>query len=339
MRVEPGTKMPNLQLNRETQVIMPSPDTLSEVFATGTDTLVRYVEVWLPNEDATRLNLQSSQLVGPERTRPSHNVTSVASGEGLAGGAWEQKSATILQEHPSELLKTISDQCGAKITAVMAIPVFCQQAIKGVVVLGFGDGDGAAEIWTRDDRDELAVSVSYYAGLPSFEFISRYTRFPKGAGVPGQVWKTAEPHLLQNLGQSDSFIRSFGNDPAEISAVVGIPTGNVGGFPASVVLLLSAKATPLANMTELWNCETNTGDSGSELVVTRTIGVRGEPQDFTAEDTHESWRKSVLRIVDDSKVPALLTSDDVELPAGATCILTLPVFRQAEITGVLNLLF
>lgn len=321
-------------------MIMPSKVPIEANFAVGVETLISYVEVWLPNDEASHLRLVAAQLVGASRARKSKNqISAVAKGEGLAGRAWEQKSATLLQENPSDVLNKLSERCGTKLAAVMAIPVFCQQEIRGVVIIGLGDGFGAAEIWTRDDRDELAVTMSHYAGLPSFEFISRYTRFPKGAGVPGHVWKTARPQLLRNLGQSDCFIRSFGNDPAEISAAIGIPIGNNGGFPAAVLLLLSARATPLAASTEMWDCETTTVDDVQRVTLTAITGVGAGHRDFDEASLPAEWEQTMLDRVSKTGGPMLIDSDESNLPGGATISLMIPIFKNSGLTSVLNFLF
>ncbi len=283
---------------------------------TATDTLIRYVEIWTPNEDVTRLNRVACRAVGAaeilDSDEPNYGgVASVTSGEGLAGRAWHQKSATILQEDPSELLDKISRDCGTSLTAVVAIPVFRQHEIRGVVVLGLGEGFGGAEIWNRDDRYELAVSVAHYVGLPSFEFITRYTRFPKGAGVPGQVWESGTPQLLRNLNGSGAFIRSFGNDPARISEVVGLPIGSSHGFADSVLLLLSSEQTPLARHIAMLN----------------------------NESTDSTWQASLEQHVNGHQAPVLYWSNDGRLPEGAEFIVALPLFVNTKVASTLCFLF
>ncbi|MEZ6128637.1 MAG: hypothetical protein R3C59_08130 [Planctomycetaceae bacterium] len=283
---------------------------------TATDTLIRYVEIWVPDQGASRLNRAACRVVGGPQLAESERrncggARSVAAGEGLAGRAWHQKSATILQEDPSELLDRISLECGASLAAVVAIPIFRQHEICGVVVLGLGAGFGGAEIWNRDDRDELAVSVAYYSGLPSFEFITRYTRFPKGAGIPGQVWESGVPRLLRNVNGSDGFMRSFGNDPAGISEVIGLPIGSSHGFADSVLLLLSSQQTPLAGHMELLNDSLSNTD----------------------------WQKSLTQHVASGQAPVLCCNSEVSLPHGAEFAVALPMYRNADPVGTLCFLF
>ena len=137
--------------------------------------------------------------------------------------AWNQRSAVILQEAPSELLQRISTQNGLELTALIAYPIIHGHDVLSVVVLGIGCGPGAFEVWSRDDRDELSISASYYSGLKSLEFISRYVRFPKGAGLPGVVWKSRQPKLVVNLAKSPDFMRSFDSGETQPDTGLGLP--------------------------------------------------------------------------------------------------------------------
>lgn len=321
---------------------MPSLETVATEVPFTTTTLVRYVEVWLPNADGTRLRLAHAQFCGAKWVEDSKTrVTAVAIGQGLAGKAWEHKSGTIKRQDSSGQLSELSTRCGEDLDAALAIPVFCKREIRGVAILGFGTAPGAAEIWARDDRDELAVSAAHYSGLPSFEFISRYTRFPKGAGLPGGIWQKDAPILLNNPARSDSFIRSFGNDPADIGAAVGIPIGHEGGFPASVLLLLSATTAPLAATTEIWTCEQIATDDESPAVqlVTVTSEATGTVT-FDTQTRPESWQSSVLRETQALGGPVIVSANDAELPTEAKFNVAIPFFNnRGLLKSVLNLMY
>lgn len=218
--------------------------------------LLQFVQVWRPDAEGSRLLAETTLRLSPGLHFLSEfRAEPQTCGQGIAGRAWQQRCATLLQEQPSQLLAEISEDCGADLTAVLAIPVFRQQNIAGVVVMGMTDGHGGAEVWSRDDRDELAVSAGHYGGLPAFEFISRHTRFPKGAGIPGSVWTTGAPVHAGNLDQDASFIRSFGNDPATITDVLGLPVDTDHGFARSVLLLLNSATNPFCDALSVLPCE------------------------------------------------------------------------------------
>ena len=122
-------------------------------------TLVRYIEVWHLADDGQTMRLQSQARLRGSVVDSSTSERHVSSGEGLAGMAWNQRSAVILQEAPSELLQRISTQNGLELTALIAYPIIHGHDVLSVVVLGIGCGPGAFEVWSRDDRDELSISA------------------------------------------------------------------------------------------------------------------------------------------------------------------------------------
>lgn len=322
-------------------MIMSSTETTGSPFEVATDCLVRYVELWVPHEQRDVLVLKSAMRCASVDTS-SAPVVSTASGkevglgEGIAGAAWKQKSATILQEEPSDVLRKISEDSGVELASVLAIPVFQQQQVMGVAVFGLGPGHGAVEVWSRDERDELAVTAGHYAGLPSFEFITRYTRFPKGAGVPGKVWQTGAAKLAQNLESSASFIRSFGKDPAVICTAIGLPVASANGFPSSVLLLLAAENVPLAPHLELWECapqKASNAEAGPDtLSITNVESVDG------IECGTDGWRQTVLEHLAATGQPLVIESGE-GFPSGAGFVVSLPVYRGSDISGVLNFMF
>lgn len=325
---------------------MSATETLATQFEPQKQTLIRHVEVWTPNDGATKLRLVSAQTTDSKvRRQPAGHVAEVAMGEGLAGCAWEQKSVSIANRQQIGELDLTSTAHEVDLAASLAIPVFCRQEIRGVVVLGLSEAFGGAEVWDRDDRDELAVSASHYSGLKSFAFISRYTRFPKGAGVQGRVWQSGLPDLLQNLGHGDSFIPSFGNDLAEISTAICLPIGQSRGFPASVLLLLSSPLAPLASLVELWNCEPlsiDTDEAGQVAPQTRLLSAStagGEMKRFDAETSPQDWQSELLKLTTAAGQPILRTTAETELPLGAAFNLSIPLFRNGVLRSVLNLMF
>ncbi|MBC7968061.1 MAG: GAF domain-containing protein [Fuerstia sp.] len=224
-------------------------------------TLVQYIEVWHVEEDGQTMRLQSHARLRENVVDFGTSDRQIRSGEGIAGMAWNQRHAVILQEAPSELLQRIGTQNGLNLTALIAYPIMRGHDVLSVVVFGISDGPGAFEIWSRDDRDELSISASYYSGLKNLEFMSRYVRFPKGAGLPGTVWKTGMPKLAPDLAHSASFMRSFDADETPLSTGFGLPVGSTAGHSESILLLLSSSTMPIARAFEIWTPHVVTEES------------------------------------------------------------------------------
>lgn len=217
---------------------------------TGT-CLIECIDVW--HVDAAGCSLRRHQQVRlSDRCLASHgDDVRIREGEGPAGMAWHQKRAVILHEEPSALLTRIGAQQGLELAALVAYPVIRGQTVLSVVVFGIGNGPGAFEVWSRDDRDELSVCAGYYSRLRTFEYISRHVRFPKGAGLPGIVWKTGLPRLANDLPMNDRFMRSFATDEAELHTGLGLPVGSSAGLSDSVLVLLSSDERPIARRFEI----------------------------------------------------------------------------------------
>jgi hypothetical protein len=309
---------------------------MSDELQTQPTTLIRYVEVWTPTSDGKSLQRRSACAVDSNDWPHNPPAKIVKEGDGVAGRAWHQKSATILQEEPSELLTNLSRQCGASLTSVLAIPVFEQARIRGVVILGLGAGYGGTEIWSRDDRDELSVTVACYSGLPSFEFMNRYVRFPKGSGIPGQIWQSGVPQLVQDLTSNEAFVRTFDNDPARLRAAIGIPVGYSHGFPASILLLLSSEQTPLASAIELWHCEQLPLEEDMAVPRIRLTGCSVLGTDGRIEP--QPWQHCLAKRIGESRTPMLFTANDANLPDGLSVALCIPIFRSGKLVEVVNLM-
>jgi hypothetical protein len=192
--------------------------------------------------------------------------------------------------------------------------------------------------------------MSYYSGLTSLEFIHQYVRFPKGGGFPGKIWKSGLPRVADDLDSNADVVSTFDHDAAKITAVVGLPLGSSGGFASCVLLLLSARHSPLARTIELWECEIHkqpARDSDDAEPVTSVAIVKTNTmlllpaQDSTGArlETTGDWRTTVCDVIAENQTPLLLSDDQTELPEGISFALFIPVFRVQELAGILNFMF
>lgn len=294
-------------------------------------TLINYVEVWgVPNTDENKspsvLNLEQAFVIDRDQTRRLDATGQNKPGEGIAGSAWKQQAPVILQGENVAVLQDIQKASGAPINALLAMPVYRDYTLVNVIVFGLASGNGGVEIWTRDDRDELAISGSYYEGLSSFEFISQYVRFPKGAGVPGCCWKDGRPRVVPQPHAAPNFIRSFDKDPAHLGHCVGIPVGRDYGFAGSIILLLSDETKPFARDFNLWQCESSAATKDDLNPAIRFSGASlGTP------DLDETWCQSICDKVASVRQTVLLDSDNYSLPPGINFGIVIPFFVNDSI--------
>ena len=297
--------------------------------------LVRYVEIWRPDSD--RLILQSATVLESSDARKvEHSKSMIRQGDGIAGSAWQQKAAVIFQDRPCIVLQQAERETGIELAAMLAVPFFENGALVNVIVFGFGRGHGGVEIWARDDRDELSISGSFYDGLPTFDFMSRHVRFPKGAGLPGNCWKRSQPGMISQPGMNPDFIRSFDQDPAELATCLGVPISHEYGYPASILLFLSSTDSPFARRIDLLTCDT---DAPTEEEPFPGIEITDwQSSDESISDFQIRWN-SVCKRLASTRQAILMDRSQTDLPNGFHSALVIPLFSKQQISNVIGLLF
>jgi hypothetical protein len=216
---------------------------------------VRVVEVWVPSADSKHLELRDG-LYGPLRDlRAASETVRLASDQDLAGRA--------LARHPI-VVKKLDSLNGARadaakaagLTCGIALPVFFGELLTGVMVLFCGEPEphvGAIEVGFNDpDKfNEMRLFGGYYDTADMFELDSRYTRFPRGYGLPGRVWKTNMPAVANDLSSFKSFLRWKEAVDIGLSLGFGIPYPPVSG-QSWAMTFLSGRNTPIARRVEIW---------------------------------------------------------------------------------------
>ncbi len=240
-------------------------------------TFIRIVELWLPNRSKTKLEFAGS--LGNDDLKDFKTLseaTVFAYDEGLPGKAWASQHPIILTKFAGSYFKRTEAAAAAGLTCGVALPVFVGEFLMAVLVLFCGDDEthiGAIELWNNDPQlsHEMALVDGYYGTADMFEFNSRHTKFPRGFGLPGRTWKADMPLIIQDLENSQGFLRW--EDAAKIGVNCGV------GLPYKtkldhtwVVTFLSAQATPIARRFEVWVPNTlrdalvfHSGDCASDI--------------------------------------------------------------------------
>jgi hypothetical protein len=116
----------------------------------------------------------------------------------LPGKAWASGHPIILKEFENSYFRRTDAAKAVGLTCGVAMPVMAGDLLMAVVVLFCGDDDahiGAIELWHNDPDTsyEMRLVDGYFGTADMFEFNSRHTRFPRGYGLPGGVWKSNMP--------------------------------------------------------------------------------------------------------------------------------------------------
>jgi DNA-binding response OmpR family regulator len=217
---------------------------------------VKVTEVWVPSKD--RLLLERGQgLYGSYRDFEQISARMrFGHGEGLPGRAWAERQPIVLTELGDPAFKRSEAARAAGLTCGVALPIFAGEVLTAVLLLFCGEGGehaGAIELWGNDpvSGDDLGLIDGYYGTARAFEEHSRSLRFRCGSGLPGRVWKTKMPVIMEGLGRSRLFGRRESALAAGIETGLGIPCSE-GRGQACVMTFLSGAGTPIARRIEVW---------------------------------------------------------------------------------------
>jgi hypothetical protein len=212
----------------------------------------------VPTADRRQLELAGG-LYGPlAEFEEVSRATRFGYDEGLPGKAWAAGHPIILKNLTSSYFKRGEAAQAAGLTCALALPIFAGEFLIAVMVLFCGDDRehiGAIEVWhTPPGSLEMALVDGHYGTADVFEWYSRHTRFMRGMGLPGEVWDSGMPVILEDLGCSRRFLRWESAERVGLNRGVGIPCGRDSADPW-VLTFLSALGTPIARRFEVWICD------------------------------------------------------------------------------------
>ncbi len=303
-------------------------------------TFIKVTEIWVPTKDRARLEF-SAGLYGPlNEFRVASEKESFAYDEGLPGKAWAAGHPVVLTEFDHSYFKRTKPAKKAGLTCGIALPVFSGEFLMAVVVFLCGDDQhhaGAIELWSNSagKNTELAVIDGYYGTLDDFEGISRKMKFTRGSGLPGQVWETGMPVLIEDLGQSPAFIRSADARKAGITTALGIPVSVVGD-QVYIMTFLSAKATPIAKRLQIWVPD----ESGQRLVCQAGYSKQNDELAEIFETISVRKGEGLLGRVWLTGVPVIRNNSGCTLAEGGlSSMLAMPVIEGGHLKAVVTFLF
>ena len=303
-------------------------------------TFIKATEIWIPAKDRTRLEFSAGLYGGLNEFRVASEKESFAYDEGLPGKAWAAGHPVILTEFDHSYFKRTKSAKKAGLTCGIAIPVFSGEFIMAVVVFLCGNDQhysGAIEVWSNcaEGNPELAVIDGYYGTLDDFEEMSRTMKFTKGSGLPGQVWATGMPVLIEDLGLESAFIRSEDARKNGITTALGIPVSVVEN-QVYIMTFLSAKTTPIAQRIQIWVPD----ESGRHLVCQSGYSKQNDELAEIFETLSVCKGEGLLGRVWLTGVPVIRNSSTSGLVEGRmSSMLAMPIIECGHLKAVVTFLF
>ncbi len=304
-------------------------------------TFIKVTEIWIPGKDRTQLEYGSGLYGGLADFKHASEHQRFAYNEGLPGKAWAAGHPIVLKEFKDSYFKRTIAATKAGLTCGIALPIFSGDFLMAVVVFLCGDDEehaGAIEVW-RDDPahpDSLQVMDGYYGTLSQFERTSKSILMTLGQGLPGLVWASGMPLLIENIAAKGEFKRAADAAQAEISTGLGIPATS-GDNQAYVMTFLSAKTTPISKRIQIWQPQ------GEQLVC--RIGYSKHGNDLAEIFETETINKGVgaLGRVWLTGMPSI--SGAAEAPSyhpeldDLSSMLALPVIEHGKMKAIVTFLF
>lgn len=226
-------------------------------------TLIRVVEIWVPDADGYLLELAEG-LYGNavDFGRFSRNMC-FGKGEGLPGRVWEEGRPIILKDLQGSYFRRRLAAKAAGLTSGVGLPIYSGDELKAVLVFfcgGDGPDAGAIELWHNDPRvsSDLTLVDGYYGSASSeFACASRDAYLNRGAGLPGLAWQRGSAVFMDGLAGNPKFLRAAEAGPAGMCHGAALPCP-VPGRDTYVFALLSAYSTPIASRVESWTADGET---------------------------------------------------------------------------------
>jgi hypothetical protein len=215
---------------------------------------IKAIEIWVPGTESPELELASASYGDLEAFKNASETMRFAYDEGLPGKTWSTGQPIVLTDFSKSYFQRAEAAERARIECGLSFPVFCGDFLQAVVVLFCGGGAnvvGAMEVWHNTTDSELELIDGYYGELDRFEWVSRRLSIMKGRGLPGSAWEKGKPIIIDDIGNSNSFLRASNAAKVGITTGLAIPFFNIGSG-VQVLVFLSAKGTPIARRFEIW---------------------------------------------------------------------------------------
>ncbi|WP_309399167.1 GAF domain-containing protein [Cerasicoccus maritimus] len=313
------------------------------MLVTSSASFIKVTEIWAPSSSGEHMELQSGSYGELDAFREASKSESFAYDEGLPGKVWSTRAPVILKEFTNQNFKRTAIAHESGLSCGIAFPVFIGEFLKAVVVFLCGEeGEhlGAIESWKRESHSghDIGLADGYFGTMDDFGFITQQTRYTKGFGLPGLVWEKNMPVIIDDLGHSGSFSRTFDLSSAEITSAVGIPCHGDSG-KTSIVCLLSSAKMPIARRYEIWIPTIDR--SGLELFSATCSQTPGHRKAMCSHKIEKAtgalgltWRTGLPYI-------GTLSSDSTSIPeksafeAGLTQVVTVPTTENGLLKAII----
>ncbi len=274
--------------------------------------LLRAVEVWSPTANGSQLERSSACYADADAFAAVSDKTRFHRGSGLPGLVWEAGVPVVFNDLTTTDFVRHEAACRDELTAGVGVPIFDGDQLVAVLLFLCHTSEisaAAFESWVLEEtRNELMPGTGFYANLDRFRRMTQYLRFPYGAGLPGDVWQSRMPRLLDRLADSTDFLRASGADAEGLDFGLAVPVIRNDEDIRSVVLLLSANRSPVSQVIQIWT----PSEDRSTFDLTSTIAPGARPMEELCHEISCGPGEGLVGTVWNHRKPVVQTGFDSE---------------------------
>jgi hypothetical protein len=265
--------------------------------------------------------------------------TRFSEGTGLPGKIWSTRAPVLFDQFRVVDFVRAEAARSAGLSAGFGLPVIDGDQFTAALTILLGDKQHSfvCELWTPSEGGTLQLRSGYYGQYRRFHGISSLIKFPYGQGLPGIVWATKSPQIIENLGTSPEFWRAMDARREGLFTGLGIPVSTRAGL--EVVLLLSSKECPIARAIEIWKPD----GAGMKLVQSsygelHALASAGPHAVASEEGLAAVVQRTRLPIVTEDVATIEPSREEAIDASGLTVGVGFPVFVDGELNAVIVLL-
>lgn len=274
--------------------------------------LLRAVEIWSPDGTGQYLERSSAYYSDATSFESVSDRTQFSPGTGLPGLVWEAGVPVIFNDLAATDFVRHEAAAEDQLTAGIGVPVFDGDRFVAVLLFLCHTTEISAtafESWVLEEtRNELMPGTGFYSNLDRFRRMTQYLRFPYGAGLPGDVWQTRMPRLLDRLADSTDFLRASGADAEGLDFGLAVPVIRNAEDIRSVVLLLSSNRSPVSQVLQIWT----PNEDNSAFDLTSTVAPGNEAMSSLCHQVSCSPNEGLVGQVWQQRRPLVQTGFDSE---------------------------
>lgn len=279
----------------------------------NTAKLLRAVEVWCPDDGGLQLERTSSYYSEADAFEAVSEKTRFHIGSGLPGLVWEAGVPVVFNDLATTDFVRHEAARQDELTAGIGVPVFDGEKLVSVLLFLCHTSEisaAAFESWILEEtRNELMPGTGFYSNLDRFRRMTQYLRFPYGAGLPGDVWQTRMPRLMNRLADSTDFLRASGADAEGLDFGLAVPVIRNHDDLRSVVLILSADRSPISQVIQIWT----PNEDRSAFELTSTVAPGAPQMEGLCHEISCSEGEGLVGSVIQNRRPEIRTGFEAEL--------------------------